>query len=187
MRIIVAEDDAVSRARLTAVLEGMGHEPRAFENGQEAWAAFDEEPTRVVISDWEMPGCDGLELCRRVRQRKETPYTYFILATAARTDDKSYTWAIEADVDDFLVKPLRRDALWRRLHVAERILRFTQEIQQLQQLMPICMYCKRIRDDRDYWHQIETYIQAHTGSSFSHGVCPECVAHMRREFQLDEK
>ena len=61
-----------------------------------------------------------------------------------------------------------------RLRVAERILEFTTQIRQLKELIPICMYCKRVRDDQDYWQQVESYIHAHTGSNFSHGICPEC-------------
>lgn len=185
MKIIVAEDDGVSRARLTAVLKTLGHEPLVFPNGAAAWQAFQEEPCRVVISDWEMPEMDGIELCRNVRTHEAAEYTYFILVTAAHTGDDAYTRAIEADVDDFLAKPLRRDALWRRLRVAERILRFTHKIQQLEKLLPVCMYCKKVRDDQDYWHEMETYIRAQTGSDFSHGVCPNCVSRVMAEWGLE--
>jgi hypothetical protein len=66
-----------------------------------------------------------------------------------------------------------------RLCVAERILEYSRQIRLLKELLPICMYCKKIRDDGNYWEQIESYIHAHTGSHFSHGICPEC---MGREF-----
>jgi YesN/AraC family two-component response regulator len=81
---------------------------------------------------------------------------------------------MDAGIDDFLTKPLDREAILMRLRVAERILEFTKQIRQLKQLIPICMYCKRVRDDTDYWDQVETYIHAHTGSNFSHGICPQC-------------
>ena len=61
-----------------------------------------------------------------------------------------------------------------RLRVAHRILEFTTQIRQLKELIPICMYCKRVRDDSDYWQQVESYIHECTGSNFSHGICPEC-------------
>jgi hypothetical protein len=62
-----------------------------------------------------------------------------------------------------------------RLRVAERILRFTTEIGQLQALIPICAYCSKIRNDKNYWQLVETYIKEQTGSNFSHGICPECT------------
>jgi sigma-B regulation protein RsbU (phosphoserine phosphatase) len=61
-----------------------------------------------------------------------------------------------------------------RLRVAERILWFTREVHQLKQLIPICSYCHKVRDERNYWERVETYIQKETGSQFSHGACPEC-------------
>ena len=185
MKIIVAEDDGISRTRLTAVLKTLGHEPLVFQNGAAAWEAFQEERCRVVISDWEMPEMDGIELCRKIRSQEGAEYTYFILVTAAHTGDDAYTRAIEADVDDFLAKPLRRDALWRRLRVAQRILSFTHKIQQLEKLLPVCMYCKKVRDDGDYWQEMETYLRAQTGSDLIHGVCPTCVEHVIKEWGLE--
>jgi sigma-B regulation protein RsbU (phosphoserine phosphatase) len=174
MKIIVAEDDPVSRARLASILQTMGHAPAAFANGLEAWKEFDREPARLIISDWMMPELDGLELCTKVRERPKTEYTYFMLVTGEHTTDADYDRAIQANVDDFLIKPLERGAIWRRLRVAERILTYATELRQLKTLIPICMYCKKIRDDSDYWNQMENYIHEHTGSDFSHGICPEC-------------
>jgi phosphoserine phosphatase RsbU/P len=174
MKIIIAEDDSVSLARVTALLLSLGHDPVACENGNEAWETFDKEPSRLIISDWMMPGMDGLDLCKKVRGRKKTEYTFFILVTGEHTTDKDYDHAIRAGVDDFVLKPLDRGLIWRRLRVAERILKYTTEIRQLKALIPICMYCKKIRDDSDYWEQMESFIHEHTGSDFSHGICPDC-------------
>jgi len=134
------------------------------------------EPARVIVSDWIMPGMDGLELCRRVRARVKTEYVYFILLTSREADLENQRAAIEAGVDDFLVKPLDRQELWMRLRVAERILRYATQVQQLEAFLPICSYCKKVRDDQNYWQQIEGYINARTGSEFSHSVCPDCYA-----------
>jgi CheY-like chemotaxis protein len=187
MKIIVAEDDPVSRQVLSTVLQVLGHEPRVYPDGEAAWQGFDAEPARVVISDWTMPGKDGLALCRAIRTREQTDYTYFILVTADNTADSDYDFAIQADIDDFLPKPIRRDAIARRLHVAERILRFTTEIRALKQLLPICMYCHSIRDDSNYWRQMEEYIHEQTGSDFSHGVCPQCLAKARAGLSLSRE
>ena len=97
-----------------------------------------------------------------------------ILLTARTADDSNQRESIEAGVDDFLTKPVDLTELWMRLRVAERILRFTTQVRQLEAFLPICSYCKKVRDDRNYWQQIETYINARTGSEFSHSVCPDC-------------
>ena len=82
MKILIAEDDPVAAKILQRALENMGHEVVAAANGDEAWSAFDRDPVRVVVSDWFMPGLDGLALCTKIRARAKTPYTYFILLTS---------------------------------------------------------------------------------------------------------
>lgn len=175
MKILIAEDEPVSSRILQLTLEHFGHEVIATSDGREAWEKFDADPVRVIVSDWMMPDVDGIELCRRVRERPKTEYTYFILLTAIHTGRENLQKAMAAGVDDFLTKPLDREAIIMRLRVAERILDFTSQIRALKELLPICMYCKRVRDDQDYWQQVETYIHTCTGTNFSHGICPECL------------
>jgi DNA-binding response OmpR family regulator len=175
MKILIAEDDAVASQILQLTLERMGHEVVVTRTGTEAWETFDRAPVRVVVSDWMMPGIDGLEFCHRVRARPNTPYTYFILLTAVNTGAENYDLGTEAGIDDFLTKPLDAIAIRMRLRVADRILWFTGEVHQLKQLIPICAYCHKIHTAEDYWQRFESYIKQQTGSEFSHGVCPECL------------
>ena len=174
MKILIAEDDPVSVKILKFTLEHYGHEVVTATSGSEAWEKFEADPVRVIVSDWMMPGLDGLQLCAKVRARAKTDYTYFILLTAINTGRENLRQAMSAGIDDFLTKPLDREAILMRLRVAERILEFTTQIRVLKELIPICMYCKRVRDDSNYWDQVEHYIHEHTGSNFSHGICPEC-------------
>jgi CheY-like chemotaxis protein len=176
MKILVAEDDLISRKLLSKTLKQFGHTVMAFDNGAEAWAEFDATPVRVIVSDWLMPGIDGLDLCRKVRERPQTEYTYFILLTANVQGRDTYLEAMNAGIDDFLAKPLDRDEIWMRLKVAERILKYTTTINQLESMLPICSYCKKVRDDNNYWQQVETYLSNRTGTSFSHSICPTCYA-----------
>ena len=187
MKILIAEDDPVSSKILQLTLENGGHDVVAVTSGQAAWEAFDADPTRVVISDWMMPEMDGLELCGKVRGRPKTDYTYFILLTAIHTGRENLRKAMNAGVDDFLTKPLDREGIMMRLRVAERIIEFTYQIRQLKELIPICMYCKKVRDDSNYWQAVESYIARHTGSSFSHGICPECFEHHVRMLPSEKK
>jgi len=174
MKILAVEDDAVSRAVLRQALRRLGHETVEAADGEAAWEALQAEPFRVVVSDWVMPRADGLELCRRIRQRPDAEYIYFILLTSRDATEENQRQAADAGVDDFLTKPLDLPELWTRLRVAERILRYTTQVRQLEEMLPICSYCKKIRDDQNYWQQIEGYISERTGSDFSHSVCPDC-------------
>lgn len=174
MRILVAEDDPLSRKLLTTTLEQFGYETVVCTNGAEAWGVFQSQNCRVIVSDWLMPELDGLDFCRKVRESKLLDYTYFILLTANVQGKDTYHEAMAAGIDDFLTKPLDRDQIWMRLQVAERILRYSTQIRTLESMLPICSYCKKVRDDNNYWEQVETYIGQRTGTSFSHSVCPCC-------------
>ena len=174
MKILAVEDDAVSRTVLRQALRQLGHEVVEASDGEKAWKLLATESVRVVVSDWTMPRMDGLELCRRIRQAVGKEYTYFILLTASDATGTNQQAAADAGVDDFLTKPLNFDELWMRLRVAERILKYATQVRQLEELMPICSYCKKIRDDKNYWQQIEGYINERTGSEFSHSICPDC-------------
>ena len=174
MKILIAEDEPVAAKILQRALESFGHRVVVTGDGTQAWEEFDREPVRLVVSDWLMPGLDGLALCQKIRERKKTPYTYFILLTSQDTRPENYDLATDAGVDDFITKPIDRPTIRMRLRVAERIMRFTTEIHQLKDLIPICAYCRKIRNDDNYWQQVEVYINEQTGSSFTHGICPTC-------------
>ncbi len=174
MKILAVEDDAVARAVLNKALQRLGHDVVLAPDGEAAWQLVERDPVRVIVSDWMMPEVDGLELCRRIRRRAGVEYVYFILLTGRDATAENQRTAADAGVDDFLSKPLDVSELWTRLRVAERILRYTTQVRQLEELLPICSYCKKIRDDHNYWQQIEGYISERTGSDFSHSVCPDC-------------
>jgi phosphoserine phosphatase RsbU/P len=173
MKILIAEDDTVSRVGLAATLKKLGHDVVATEHGRQTWDTFRRENFPILISDWMMPGVDGLELCRMIRAENRARYTYVILLTVLGGKG-SFLEGMRAGADDFITKPFDEDELAARLHVAERIVNLQREFKQLQGLLPICSYCKRIRDEQNRWHHIEDYIASHTDASFSHGVCRDC-------------
>ena len=174
MKILTVDDDLVARKILVQALHRLGYATVEASDGNEALRIVEHEPVRVIVCDWLMPGMDGLELCQRIRTRVNSEYTYFILLTSREADLANQREAIEAGVDDFLTKPLDLQELWMRLHVSERILKFTTQVRQLEAFLPICSYCKKVRDDQNYWQQIEGYINERTGSEFSHSICPDC-------------
>jgi len=121
LRVLIAEDDAVSRLILGRAVEKFGHECLVAADGEEAWSLYGETPDLdVIISDWMMPGVDGLELCRRVRGDGRGTYTYFIFLTALG-DKEHLLMGLEAGADDYLSKPLDRDELQVRLISASRV------------------------------------------------------------------
>jgi phosphoserine phosphatase RsbU/P len=173
MKVLLAEDDVASQQLLLGALQGLGHEVVTANDGEAAWELHLKNNFSVVVSDWNMPKLDGIELCKRIRGHQESGYVYFILQTV-RSEKDDYFQAMEHGVDDFQPKPVDIQELAVRLRVAERIIRFKSQIHKLQSLLPICMYCKKVRNDQEYWQQLESYFHELTGTDFSHGVCPDC-------------
>jgi sigma-B regulation protein RsbU (phosphoserine phosphatase) len=173
LKILVAEDENISRLVLAASLKQRGHEVVAVENGRKAWEAFQSDYFPVLISDWMMPEMDGLALCREIRKMPHDNYTYLVLLTSLE-GKTNYLEAMEAGADDFMSKPFDADQLTARIQVAERILGLHRHVTQLEGLLPICCSCKKIRDGTDHWQRVENYIEIHSEARFTHGYCPEC-------------
>ncbi len=187
-KILVADDEAITRALVRAFLQKHNYEAEMCTEGLEAWEKLKTGEFNLALIDWMMPGLDGIEICKRTREKSMDVYIYIILLTAKETKQDIVT-ALDAGADDFITKPFNEEELRSRIQVGERIIslesrlagkideleKALKEVKQLQDLIPICMYCKKVRDDKDFWHQVDYYIQEHAGVNFSHGVCPDCM------------
>ncbi|MCC7369311.1 MAG: response regulator [Chloroflexi bacterium] len=120
MRVLIAEDDAVSRRILQRTLERFGHECEVTTNGAEAWQAYQDAPFDVVITDWVMPQLDGVELCSMIRANPGACYTYVILLSVLN-DRGHFLKGMQAGADDYLAKPLDPEEMQARLAAAERV------------------------------------------------------------------
>ena len=199
MRVLIAEDDPVSRRALEATLSRWGYEVTVTSDGEEAWsAAQDEACPKLVILDWMMPGMTGPEVCAKVRTLPHGGHLYVLLLTAKdRTED--VVAGLEAGADDYICKPFHPDELEARVRAGRRIIelqaaladrideleRAQREVRELQDLLPICAYCKKIREGDDYWRSLEAYFHDHSDTRFSHGICPDCYDRVVRP-QLDD-
>jgi len=189
MKILIADDDAMACRLLEGVLVKWGYEVLVTGDGLEAARVLtSEDPPPVAILDWAMPGMTGVDVCRRVRETPAASALYLLVLTA-RGEQDDVVAALEAGADDFIVKPFHPPELRARVRVGERIARLQRsladrvaalegalaQVTDLQGLLPICMYCKKIRNDGNYWQKVEHYIAEHSGATFTHGICPECV------------
>ena len=189
MKILIAEDDLVSRRMLEAILVKWNYEVVAASDGLQAWNALQgENPPPLAILDWMMPGMNGVEFCRKLRQVQTHTPAYVILLTS-KSQQEDVIEGLEAGANDYIRKPFDRGELRARIQVGERVVELQlaladrvrvleealDKIETLHGLLPICSYCKKIRNDQNYWQQLETYIAQHSGAEFSHGICPECI------------
>lgn len=134
MKVLLAEDDRISRTMLQRDLEKWGHEVVAVENGQQAWERYQTGEFAIVISDWMMPEMDGLELVRRIRDSNESRYVYLLLLTA-RNQKEDIIRGMEAGADDFLTKPYDRNELRVRLRAGERIIELERNLAERNRLL----------------------------------------------------
>jgi CheY-like chemotaxis protein len=192
-RLLVAEDDERSRFGLVRLLERDGYEVIVANDGQ---AAIDillaPNPPQIALLDWGMPRLDGIHVCCAVRSIPANPYTYLIMVTGRAEPDDALA-AFAAGVDDFLSKPIDNLQLLARLRCGERVVALENrsaeriaelkaaldEVRKLRSLLPICKYCKRVRDDADSWHAFEGYLRDEPGTDFSNVVCPDCLENIR--------
>ncbi len=189
MKILIADDDAPSNFILHSLLTSWGYDVRSVNDGNAAWTVLCEpEHPQLLLLDWMMPGIEGPEIVRRLRQRAPEK-TYYSIIITSRNDTDSVTSALDAGADDFISKPFDNNELRARVSVGYRtnclqktltenirdLNQALKRVKQLEGIIPICMYCKKIRDDNNSWNQLEQYISDHSEALFSHGMCPKCA------------
>jgi phosphoserine phosphatase RsbU/P len=175
MKVLIAEDDPASRFVLATRLRRFGHDVLVARDGREAWELFQHHQPRLVVTDWMMPELNGLDLCRKIRAVETDQYTYIIILTAL-TGRSNYLQGMEAGADDFLTKPFDVEALQARLRAGERIVSLQASVDNLEGLLPICVYCKKIRDGEQQWQQLEQFVTQRTEAAFSSTLCPTCAS-----------
>ncbi len=119
MRVLFADDDVIARTLTAAVLADLAHDVCIVENGEQAWEQFQREPAPLVILDINMPGMDGLEVCRRIRGHDRGRET-FVLIVTARDGRDDLANVLEAGADDYVTKPSSPENLRARLEIAKR-------------------------------------------------------------------
>ena len=123
MKVLIAEDDSASRMALRAVLQKWDHEVVVAEDGNQAWELLQTENPKLAILDWMMPGIEGIELCRRIREKADCDYVYVILLTA-KVEKEDIVAGLDAGADDYITKPFDREVLRSRVAVGARIVQY---------------------------------------------------------------
>jgi DNA-binding response OmpR family regulator len=141
MKVLIADDDAVIRRLLRARLEAHRHEVVECDSGEEAWSILGHSNPQVLITDWSMPGMNGLELTQRVRSTPRDSYVYVIMLTS-NDSRHAYLKGVKAGVDAFLAKPLDGGLFEAQLSIAARIVALQEHTRRLESIMTGCSSCK---------------------------------------------
>jgi DNA-binding response OmpR family regulator len=201
MRILVADDDAVTRKLLESTLGRLRLDVIAVADGNAAWNALEtlkgKDAPELALLDWMMPGLEGIQILRRIRTTPGFELLYVILLTS-RTDKEDVAYGLAAGANDYIAKPFDPSELEARVRVGERMVKLQRSlaarvaelevalahVQRLQGLLPICSYCKKVRNETNYWEQVDSYLTSHSDVQLTHGICPQCMETMMK--QLDE-
>ncbi len=188
MRAVVADDDPETCQTLVRVLQHWGCRVETCADGYTTWQLLAETSTpTLVMLNWSLPGLAGGQICQRLRQGPGSLLTYVIVLTT-RGEPEEAVAGLHAGADDYLSKPFEPQELLARLQVGIRVLSLQQALHerlhaledavtresQLRGLLPICAYCKKIRDHHNGWEQLERFISERSEAEFTHSICPDC-------------
>ncbi len=187
--ILMADDSRNDHRLVQEILEPLGHRVVSAFRGDEALELVKKENPEVILLDVMMPGIDGFEVCRTLKADPQTASIPVIFLTALG-DREDTVRGLRAGAVDYLAKPFSPAELTVRIetHLALKRAREAQarliedlrkalgQVRRLSGLIPICANCKRVRDDEGYWQQVEAYVAEHSEATFTHGICPECLA-----------
>jgi phosphoserine phosphatase RsbU/P len=188
MIVLIADDLDVNRKLLRSLLTADGYEVVEASNGFDAFNILQAATGPVVgLIDWEMPQMEGIEVCQKTRALRGTPPRYLILLTV-RDSKQDIVAGLQGGANDYITKPFDKTELLARVNIGrqmvllqrtltERVAELKEallSVKQLGGLLPICSYCKKIRDDQNYWQQVEAYVGKHSEAKFSHSICPQC-------------
>jgi CheY-like chemotaxis protein len=186
--VFVVDDIPANLGVLFDALEMSGFKILIDTDGNSAIEAIGQSVPDIILLDVMMPGMDGFETCRRLKENADTRDIPVIFMTALN-EVIDEVKGLELGAVDYIIKPFRVEIVLERIrtHLTLRNLQKSLEkknaelrdalnnVETLSGLLPICANCKKIRDDKGYWNQLEMYISKHTLAEFTHAICPDCV------------
>ena len=203
-KILVTDDDSNVLCLQTMLLEQKGYEVFEATTGKGCLEAARKHHPDLVLLDVMLPDASGLDVCKQIKTDRDLAATFVILVSGIRVSSDYRADGLDIGADDYMVKPLEsgeflarvsamvrmkraEDGLREREKEQERLIsdlrKALREIKTLNGLLPICPSCKKIRDDKGYWNQLEAYISTHTDAILTHGVCPHCAEEYRAEIR----
>ncbi|SHJ35529.1 response regulator receiver and ANTAR domain protein [Malonomonas rubra DSM 5091] len=193
LRVVIAEDEYLISQDVENTVRRAGYESVGIAaNGKQVLELIDETTADIAILDIKMPVMDGLEAARQIRDQFQIP----VVMMTAYESPEFLAEAKEAGVGAYLIKPPNVDRLKRAVEISvarhndllelrtlnnELVATIAElkaarnEISELREILPICSYCKNVRDDQGFWQRVEKYLETHSSVTTSHGICNDCM------------
>lgn len=188
-KILIVDDRPENLLVLESILETLDIEIITSMSGEETLQKVMDDDFTIIILDVQMPGMNGFEIAKYLRGVEKTKYIPIIFVTAISKDEEYIFQGYEVGAVDYLFKPVEPHILKSKVAVflqlqqqkniikkqAEELQQKINEVKVLRGILPICSHCKKIRNDKGFWQQVDAYLQEHTEAELSHGICTDCA------------
>ena len=188
MKVLIVDDIPENISALAIALESEGFDIKTAASGEKALEIVQDDPPDLILLDINMTGMDGFETCLALKKsdaNKDIPVIFLTVSKETEAIVRGFT----CGGVDYIAKPFRQEEVCARVRThlflrallkeKEKLISELQEalakVKTLSGLLPICSSCKKIRDDKGYWNQIETYIRQRSEAEFTHSICPKCA------------
>ncbi len=196
--VLIVDDDPDVLFATSRIVRSEGYTVLEASTGEGCMETARKNKPDLILLDVILPDILGTEVCRQIKADPFLKGIFVVLMSGLKTSSPEQAEGLDVGADGYIARPVSNLELKARVNAMVRILKAEQErdhlilelrealskIKQLSGLLPICMHCKKIRDDKGYWNQIEAYIQKNSEAEFSHGICQECAATLYPEFNL---
>ncbi len=175
--VIIVDDNIYNIQVVGNILAEKGYETAVFINGAQAFEFLQLEKPDLILLDIMMPGINGYDMCRKLKEdisTKDIP----VIFLSAKIETQDLVKGFDVGAADFVTKPFKSEELLARINTHVELYQARKRIKILQGLISICAECKKIRDKNGCWNEMEVYIEKHSNAQFSHGLCPTCESRM---------
>ena len=200
IKILIVDDDPDVRFATARIVEKEGYNVIKASTGSECIEKAQASKPDLILLDVVLPDAKGPELCAQIKADERLKGTFVVLISGMKTSSIEQAEGLDVGADGYIARPVSNQELRARVNAMVRILKAERErdrvilelkkalarIKRLSGLLPICSYCKKIRDDKGYWNQLEAYIDSHSEAEFSHSICGDCVKEHYADFDGED-
>ena len=200
IKILIVDDDPDLRFASARIIKSAGYEVLTAATVGQCMEIVKNNRPDLILLDVVLPDADGQVLCSRIKADPALKNIFVVLISGTKIDSAEQADGLDCGADGYIARPITNRELIARVNAMVRILRAERErdrliaelektlakVKKLSGLIPICAGCKKIRDDKGYWKQIELYLREHSDAIMSHSICPECVKKFYPDIDFNE-
>ena len=189
IQILIVDDDPDVLFATTRIVKSGGYPVLSATSGEECMTMVQKHKPDLILLDVVLPDAEGLSICKKIKADPDLKPPFVVLLSGVKIASDLRAEGLESGADGYIARPISNRELLARVEAMVRIMKAERErdrvieklqealarVKELSGLLPICSFCKKIRDDQGYWEEVDAYIRDHSEVIFSHSVCPACA------------